>query len=544
MKRVAVYVRVSTAGQEDEETIDNQLMELRQRITQDGHILLSEHIYSDNGWTGTLLERPELDRLRTNAKGGAFNTLYVYDRGRISRKFVHQEVVLEELENAGIETISLHDINGTTPEEMLMGSVMGIFHEYERLKITERMRLGKVRKVRENGKLLGYNPPYGYDYHHRVKGGPDARDGYFTVNEEEAKVIQQVFEWVATGTSTYGAIKKLHELGIPPKKKKRAIWTKGPMTRMLTNETYIGSHYYNKTEAVETKNPRDPNQKYRRVKKGSRIARPRDEWLLVEAPRIISDDLFNKVQEQLKQNKQFSPRNNKKNEYLLTGLMECECGKARTGEAGGGNHLYYRCTDRLSQYPLPRTCYSGGVNVVVLDSLVWGQVKELMSSPTLIRAQAERWLDGNNLSPARKDLEDAEHELAGIEDEEKRYAKAYALSYLSEKVYVEQMDEVMARKALIEDKKAQAEKTLQAGPVSLSVDELVEDTLDILNDLDFTDKKAIIRQTVNKIKATPQEAVIWGNLPIRQKEEVGFESKYRYRRPSQCRQINPIQRPH
>lgn len=45
-----------------------------------------------------------------------------------------------------------------------MGSVMGIFHEYERVKITERMRLGKVRKVRENKKLLGYQPKYGYDY--------------------------------------------------------------------------------------------------------------------------------------------------------------------------------------------------------------------------------------------------------------------------------------------------------------------------------------------------------------------------------------------
>ena len=54
------------------------------------------------------------------------------------------------------------------------------------------MRLGKMRKVRENKKLLGYNPSYSYDYHHRIKGGPDERDGYFSVNEKEADVVRQV----------------------------------------------------------------------------------------------------------------------------------------------------------------------------------------------------------------------------------------------------------------------------------------------------------------------------------------------------------------
>src|SRR5690606_36120005 len=114
-----------------------------------------------------------------------FEVLYFYDRGRISRKFVHQEIILESLRDAGIECISLHDINGNSHEERLMGGVMGIFAEYERVKIAERMRIGKYRKVRENKKLLGYNPKYGYSYVHRIKSGPNARDAKFIINKEQ-----------------------------------------------------------------------------------------------------------------------------------------------------------------------------------------------------------------------------------------------------------------------------------------------------------------------------------------------------------------------
>jgi len=265
MKRVAAYLRVSTTGQEDEETIESQLTEIENRISMDGHILAKDRIYKDDGWTGTLLERPELDRLRQDSRNGEIDILYFYDRGRIARKFAYQAVVLDELEQLGIECISLKDINGTTPEEQLMGNVMGIFHEYERIKITERMRLGKMRKVRDNGKLLGYNPKYGYDYHPKVKG-KDAKDGYLTVNKNEAEVVTKIFEWFVDTGSIREVIRRLYSNNIMPKKQMSQTWTKGPVVRILNDSTYIGKHYYNKTESVETKNQKDPNRKYRSKK--------------------------------------------------------------------------------------------------------------------------------------------------------------------------------------------------------------------------------------------------------------------------------------
>ena len=532
MKRVAAYLRVSTTGQEDEETIESQLTEIENRISMDGHILAKDRIYKDDGWTGTLLERPELDRLRQDSRNGEIDILYFYDRGRIARKFAYQAVVLDELEQLGIECISLKDINGTTPEEQLMGNVMGIFHEYERIKITERMRLGKMRKVRDNGKLLGYNPKYGYDYHPKVKG-KDAKDGYLTVNKNEAEVVTKIFEWFVDTGSIREVIRRLYSNNIMPKKQMSQTWTKGPVVRILNDSTYIGKHYYNKTESVETKNQKDPNRKYRRVKKNSRVFRPKDEWLEIAVPRIISDELFDKAQIILEQNKKFARRNNHKNKYLLTGLITCECGKSRTGDPASNGNTYYRCTDRLSRFPLERKCFSGGVNSVVADELCWNELVNMISNKDELKKQAERWIASNSAVDSKKPIQNAINALKDIDEEERRYVKAYGGGFLSEKIYKEQVKELQNRRLALENEMKQAKSNALKVP-TLTVNELVLGAQKVLESLDFTDKKDIVRKIVSKIRATQGEIIIWGQLPVLQKVEVGFESEYRYRRPTKC----------
>ena len=93
---------------------------------------------------------------------------------------------------------------------------------------------------------------------------------------------------------------------------------------------------------------------------------------------------------QLEKNKRTNTRNNSVNQYLVAGLIECVCGKARTGDPVSNGSLYYRCTDRLSKYPLERECHENGINVPVFDSLVWQNIKELLLNPQLVVAQAQR----------------------------------------------------------------------------------------------------------------------------------------------------------
>lgn len=113
-----------------------------------------------------------------------------------------------------------------------------------------------------------------------------------------------------------------------------------------------------------------------------------EEWLSVKVPAIVTPELFDKVQVQLALHKRVNTRNNSRNQYLVAGLINCVCGKARTGNPASKGNLYYRCTDRLSKYPLPRVCFEHGINAPVLDALVWDNVKTLLLDPQLVTQQA------------------------------------------------------------------------------------------------------------------------------------------------------------
>lgn len=524
MKKAAYYARVSTANQEQEETIGAQIAAIEERIKLDGNTLLAECRYTDNGWTGSMLPRPELDRLRSDAREGKFEVLYVYDRGRLARIYHYQEIVLEELADRDVEFISLHDAKVESEEDKAMQGMQGIFHQWERAKISERFRLGKLRKVRD-GKLLGYNPLYGYDYHPKVKG-LNPHEGYFTVNETEARVIIMICEWVGNeGVAIRQVIRRLHDLKIPPKKQKRSTWTKGPIARILREESYTGRHYYNKNEAIMSKKTDDETPKYRRIKKTGRRVRPKEEWMPIEIPRIISDELFEKVQKQLELNKKFSSRNTK-NDYLLTGLIKCSCGQSRTGEGVKG-HLYYRCTDRLHRFPIPRECMSGGVNVKVLDSVAWDKIKTLLTNPKLIEKQAIKWLEN------KKPSEEAEVEKLKIEEfklmtEEKRYTKAYGDGVMPEGIYKESMQSVQERRKALSHRQGALMIDKPSLP-QIEPKELVKRALAALEGFNFEDRKYIVRKLIENVIATPEEATIWGHIPVTSDSYVGLSHEDRDR---------------
>jgi hypothetical protein len=107
---------------------------------------------------------------------------------------------------------------------------------------------------------------------------------------------------------------------MPPKGKQK-IWSTSVIDRMLTDTAYMGDHFYNKSESVESSNPRKITR-YKRVLKGSRKARPQSDWIHVEVPAIVTPELFMQVQERLAKNKR-ARSNNKRHEYLVAGLIDC-----------------------------------------------------------------------------------------------------------------------------------------------------------------------------------------------------------------------------
>jgi len=394
--------------------------------------------------------------------------------------------------------------------------MQGVFHEYERIKIAERMRRGKLGKTRD-GKLLGYNPPYGYNYILKTKD----RNGYFVVNQVEAEIVRKIFNWVANdGYSIRKVIKKLYELKIYPKKKKRDFWTKGPLTRLLKNETYIGRHFYYKTECVVPKNPKDFNGKYKKIKKSSRKDRPKDQWILYKCPSIIDKESFYKVQRQLELNQKYAKRNKKYN-YLLSGLVKCTCGVTRVGQKGG-NHLYYRCADRIYNYPLPPKCKEGSINVRVLDNLVWKHVIKLVNNRDLLTKQAKKWLSSQQISNKVEDTraENIKDQLAKLDEEERKYLQAFGARLASFDVYEKQMKDLKARRQristeIVEQKSVQNQANFLSG---LNIKELCRKVLGKINQWDFSKKEQLLRKIIDKVIASQNLAIVRGHIPVEYKE--------------------------
>jgi site-specific DNA recombinase len=315
----ALYARVSTQRQENEETIETQIMAIREYAEKNRHTLVKD--YKDEGWSGTILARPSLDDLRLDARKKLWEAVIIYDPDRVARKYAYQALVIEELEELGIKVLFVTTPPAKTDEDRLLYGVKGLFAEYERTRIADRFRLGKLRKARE-GNVVTTEAPYGYDY--IPKQGQ--KHGYFLVNKRESLVVKMVYEWIANeGYTIRGVVRKLQELGIPPRKSKRGVWNTSTLGTMLRNETYIGNAQYNRSYAVVPEKPLKI-QKYKKIKKTSRRWKPKSEWIdIPTVPKIITKELFDKTRMQLKLNFDRSNRN-KKNEYLLSGIIYCVCG--------------------------------------------------------------------------------------------------------------------------------------------------------------------------------------------------------------------------
>src|SRR4051812_29433034 len=188
----ALYARVSSDQQAKDQTIASQVDALRQRIRDDGLTVPEELCFLDQGQSGATLLRPALERLRDQAAAGVIDRLYVHSPDRLARKYAYQVLLLDELKRAGVEVVFLNHNVGSSPEEDLLLQVQGMVAEYERAKILERSRRGKLHAARRGSLCVLAGAPYGYRYVGKTEGGGEAR---YLVVGEEASVVGQIFRW-------------------------------------------------------------------------------------------------------------------------------------------------------------------------------------------------------------------------------------------------------------------------------------------------------------------------------------------------------------
>ena len=151
---VALYARVSTGRQQQRQTIEHQFARLREYVIAhaDWH-LADTHVYRGEGYSGTRLNRPGLDRLRDHAALARFERVLITAPDRLARNYVHQMLVLEELAHHGCHVEFLERPMSDDPHDHLLLQIRSAVAEYERTLIADRMRRGRQAKLR-SGRLL------------------------------------------------------------------------------------------------------------------------------------------------------------------------------------------------------------------------------------------------------------------------------------------------------------------------------------------------------------------------------------------------------
>jgi site-specific DNA recombinase len=412
--QVAIYARVSSEQQSEAKTIDSQLSELRAHVNKHGFSLPREQEFIDDGYSGATLIRPALEQLRDVAAAGGIDRLYVLCPDRLARNYAHQVLLLEEFLRAGLEVSFLNRDVGQTPEDQLLLQVQGMISEYERAKIMERSRRGKRHAAQAGIVSVLSGAPYGYRYVGKHDGAGEAR---FEILLEEARVVRQVFAWVGHDRCSIGEVCRRLTAAKELTRTGKTVWDRGTICDMLKNPAYKGMAAFGKT-SVEPLRPRLRAQRGRPMQPKRAVSSqdvPREQWMSIPVPILVSEDLFESVQEQLQENRQRARVGERGARYLLQGLLVCGCcgyayyGKPISPSARKGHtrsYAYYRCIGSDAyRFGGERLCWNKQLRTDLVDEAVWQEVCRLLEDPTRLAQEYRQQLQTTDVAPALKGLQ-------------------------------------------------------------------------------------------------------------------------------------------
>src|SRR5215212_9888171 len=410
-KRAILYARVSTDEQaRSGYSLAQQLEALKEHAVQESYEVLEE--VSDPGQSGASLERPGMDRVRDLVAAGGIFVVLAQDRDRFAREPAYHYLLKREFEEHGTKIRALNDRGDDSPEGELADGILDQLAKYEKAKIAERTRRGKLRKAREGRVICGATPTYGFRYN-------ETRDGLL-INEPEMRVVEKIFHLVADGVAVRAIQARLYTEGIPAPKG-GPLWDDRVLRRLITNDVYrphgfeeiaalvtpevaarldptkeYGIQWFNRRKAsVHTITEPDGNGGRRYRKRNYVKLRPREEWIAVPVPAHLPRDLVDRARSAL-ENSKGSERKGLTRGWELRSILRCPCGSGMgtltSGSKAGPSYHYYTCVRRRK---LGKICSCTQKSLVAIDAeaTVWSFISNLLQDPKKISAGMETLIE-------------------------------------------------------------------------------------------------------------------------------------------------------
>lgn len=342
--KVVIYARYSSHSQ-TEQSIEGQLQTCYEYAKSNGHIVVAEYI--DRAQSGTSDNRAEFQRMIADSDKHNFDGVLVYQLDRFARNRYDSAINKAKLKKNGVRVISARENITDDASGILVEGILESMAEYYSAELSQKIRRGMDINA-EKGLSNGSNPGLGYTVD---------KDRKFHINPETAPIVREIFESYASGKTVTEIITNLNARQIKTSLGK--AFNKNSLHRLLRNKRYIGYYIYKNTET--------PNV----------------------MPRIIDDELFERVQRILDRNKKAPARARGKEEYLLTTKLFCGycremmIGYGGTGKSGKAYH-YYACKNAKK-----KLCHKKVVGKEYIEERVISTCQKLLTDSNIKRISVE-----------------------------------------------------------------------------------------------------------------------------------------------------------
>ena len=314
LRKVALYVRVSTTYQVEKDSLPMQREDL---INYAKYVLNIDkyEVFEDAGYSAKSTERPAYQQMMSRLRDREFSHLLVWKIDRISRNLIDFSEMYNELKKLGVTFVSKNEQFQTdTPMGEAMLKIILVFAELERKMTSERVSSVMISRANK-GQWNGGKVPYGYDYDKTTKE--------FTINPVEAAVVERMFTMYETCPSLLAIARELNSEGITTKS--GIAWTPVTVSRLLHNIFYTGAYRYNRLCESNGAN------------KTPTFERKQEDWVIYQNhhPAIINKARQDRVLEKLASQKRGGWEMDRgksymrKNVHIFAGLISCGvCGSA------------------------------------------------------------------------------------------------------------------------------------------------------------------------------------------------------------------------
>ena len=488
--KAAFYGRFSTEMQRDE-SIDAQLRAVKEYAIKNDIIVIDEYI--DKALSGKYDNRPNFQKLISDAEYGRFNLVLVHKLDRFARRRCDSIFYRTELKKCSVTLISVTEHLDDSPESIILESVLEGIAEYYSRNLSREVMKG-LKENAFKGLHCGGIPPLGYDLDNITRR--------LVINEYEAQAVRIIFQRSIEGIGYNKIVQELNAKGF--KTKIGNNFSTNSIYEILHNEKYVGTYVYNKCEK------RDDNGKRNRhnYKHDSEIIRVEN-----AIPPIISKEIFDDVQTLMKNRKKTSS-NRAIETYLLTGKVFCGvCGGSYVGTrklSKGKKYISYECNIRHRH--AGRTCDNKCIKRDDIEDIVLLKIKEIVNDYDNIKSITDYYNEYfcNQKGEHKSEISSLNRKIKDIEIELKKIAEI--IIRVDSETLIDRLLELENNKRILTEQKKQLENCEHIRISENDIQKLFAQAIYLFSENDSASLKRIINIFVDKILVYPDNIEVYFNF--------------------------------